>query len=85
MTNIVQVRHIADTTAKRYTFEVPDNISLNKGDIVLTSNKDGKKKMVSVCVTDSEFVTDNVVDMIMSGNKITSEVIGKYELKSFNK
>lgn len=41
--NIVQVRHLQDKNAKRYTYKVPDNESLNKGDMVLTRNVNGKE------------------------------------------
>lgn len=45
---IVQVRHIQvqDKNAKRYTYKVPDNESLNKGDMVLTRNVNMVKRVL---------------------------------------
>lgn len=41
--NIVQVRHIQDKDAKDIHTKIPDNKSLNKGDMVLTRNVNGKE------------------------------------------
>lgn len=80
--NIVQVRHIQNKNAKRYTYKVPDNTSLNKGDMVLTRNINGKES-VAICVTDSENLSTNVIDMIMCGAEVLSEVIGIYKFCKF--
>lgn len=80
--NIVQVRHIQDTNAKRYTYKVPDNESLNKGDMVLTRNVNGKES-VAICVTDSENLSTNAINMIMCGAEVLSEVIGEYKFYKF--
>ncbi len=80
--NIVQVRHIQDKDAKRYTYKVPDNESLNKGDMVLTRNVNGKES-VAICVTDSENLSSNAIDMIMYGTEVLSEVIGIYKFCKF--
>lgn len=80
--NIAQVRHIQDTNAKRYTYKVPDNESLNKGDMVLTRNVNGKES-VAICVTDSENLSTNAIDMIMCGAEVLSEVIGIYKIYKF--
>lgn len=81
--NIVQVRHIQDKDAKRYTYKIPDdNKSLNKGDMVLTRNVNGKKS-VAICVTDSENLSTNAIDMIMCGAEVLSEVIGIYKFCKF--
>lgn len=80
--NIVQVRHIQDKNAKRYTCKVPDNESLNKGDIVLTRNTNDKES-IAVCVTDSENLSTNAIDMIMCGAEVLSEVIGIYKFCKF--
>lgn len=80
--NIVQVRHIQDKNAKRYTYKVPDNESLNKGDMVLTRNVNGKES-VAICVTDSENLSTNAIDMIMCGAEVLSEVIGEYKFYKF--
>lgn len=80
--NIVQVRHMQDKNAKRYTYKVPDNKSLNKGDMVLTRNVNGKES-VAICVTDSESLSSNAIDMIMCGAEVLSEVIGIYKFCKF--
>ena len=80
--NIVQVRHIQDKNAKRYTYKVPDNESLNKGDMVLTRNVNGKES-VAICATDSENLSTNAIDMIMCGAEVLSEVIGIYKFCKF--
>ena len=79
---IVQVRHIQDKNAKRYTYKVPANESLNKGDMVLTRNVNGKEN-VAICVTDSENLSTNAIDMIMCGAEVLSEVIGIYKIHKF--
>ncbi len=79
---IVQVRHIQDKNAKRYTCKVPDNESLNKGDMVLTRNVNGKES-VAICVTDSENLSTNAIDMIMCGAEVLSEVVGIYKIYKF--
>jgi hypothetical protein len=80
--NIVQVRHLQDKNAKRYTYKVPENKSLNKGDMVLTRNVNGKES-VAICVTDSENLSTNAIDMIMCGAEVLSEVIGIYKCCKF--
>lgn len=67
--NIVQVRHLQDKNAKRYTYKVPDDESLNKGDMVLARNANGKES-VAICVTDSENLSTNAIDMIMCGAEV---------------
>lgn len=79
---IVQVRHIQVKNAKRYTCKVPDNESLNKGDMVLARNANGKES-VAICVTDSENLSTNAIDMIMCGAEVLSEVIGIYKIYKF--
>lgn len=80
--NIVQVRHLSDMSTRRYTYNVPANVQLIKGDTVKVKNNNGKET-ISVCVTNSEMVSNNTIDMIMSGNKVISEVIGIYKLEMF--
>ncbi len=82
--NIVQVNFINSITQKRYTYKVPNGISLNKGDIIRVRNKDGKEA-IAVCVTDSENLSDNAVDMVMDGLDVLSDVIGVYNLVEFQK
>ena len=79
--NIVQARPLHDKNATRYTYKVPDKKSLNKGDIVLTRDINGKES-VAVCVTDSENLSSNAIDMIVCG-AVLSEVIGIYKLCKF--
>lgn len=80
--NIVQVNFINSITQKRYTYKVPNGISLNKGDIIRVRNKDGKEA-IAVCVTDSENLSDNAVDMVMDGLDVLSDVIGVYNYIKF--
>lgn len=80
--NIVQVNFINNITQKRYTYKVPNGISLKKGDIVRVRNKDNKEA-IAVCVTDSESLSDNAVNMVMGGLDVLSSVIGVYNLVEF--
>lgn len=82
--NIVQVNFINSITQKRYTYKVPNSISLNKGDIIRVRNKDGKEA-IAVCVTNSENLSNNAVDMVMDGLDVLSNVIGVYNLVTFQK
>ena len=79
-TNIVQVRLIEDANSKRYTYHVPDNVYLVEGDFDRVRNKDGEEH-IAICATDSEYLSENAIDMIMCGKKIISNVIGIYKLK----
>lgn len=76
--NIVQVRLLEDKNAKRYTFNVPESCKLSKGDLIKVRKKSGKEK-IGICVTDSEEVSENCIDMIMSGGKVLSDVVGIYK------
>lgn len=80
--NIVQVNFINSITQKRYTYKVPNGISLNKGDIIRVRNKDGKEA-IAVCVTNTENLSNNAVDMVMDGLDVLSNVIGVYNLVKF--
>lgn len=80
--NIVQVNFINSITQKRYTYKVPNGIGLNKGDIIRVRNKDGKEA-IAVCVTNSENLSDNAVDMVMDGLDVLSDVVGVYNLVKF--
>lgn len=78
--NIVQVKH--EGNAKRYTFAVPLDERLNKGDIVLVATRHGD--VIAKCVTDSSCLPGRVIDMIMQGKEVTGTVVGKYEYRSFD-
>ena len=78
--NIVQVKH--EGNDKRYTFAVPLNVELKKGDMVLVSTRYGD--VMAKCVTDSRLLSNGVIDMIMQGKTVTGTVLGKYEYKSFD-
>ena len=82
MHNIVQIRYKDDVNAKRYTFNVPQGITLHKGDLVRVRNCNGKED-IGFCVTDSELLSQNAVDMIMSGARVLSDVIGRYQYTAF--
>ena len=76
--NIVQV--VYKNSNIRYVFEVPEGVKLLKGDLVETHNV---CMNIAQCVTDSEEVSENVVDMIMEGKKVTAKITGKYTLESY--
>lgn len=83
--NIVQTNLIESCSQKRYTYKVPEDITLKKNDIVRVRNKNGKngKETIMVCVTDSENLSDNAVDMVMDGLNVLDNVIGVYNLVKF--
>lgn len=82
MTNVVQVRLLEDTTAKRYTYRVPSYMALAKGDVVRVTNRNGKDH-VGICVCESEELSDNAIGMIMSGMKVVSWVTGIFHVDSW--
>lgn len=82
MSNIVQVRFLQDPSKKRYTFNVPCNEKICKGDVVRIRNKnDGE--MIAIAETNSEMLSENAIDMIMGGKEVLSWVIGKYKYDEF--
>lgn len=82
MSNVVQVRFLQDPSKKRYTFNVPCNEEICKGDVVRIRNKnDGE--VIAIAETDSEMLSENAIDMIMGGKEVLSWVIGKYEYNGF--
>lgn len=80
--NIVQVNLIEDKYKKRYTYKVPNNITLSKNDVVMVKNQNHSEH-TAICVTDSEDLSDNAIDMIMGGTEVLSEVIGEYKFYKF--
>lgn len=82
MSNIVQVRFLQDQAKKRYTFNVPCNEKIRKGDVVRIRNKNDSE-MIAIAETDSEMLSENAIDMIMGGKEVISWVIGKYKYDEF--
>lgn len=82
MSNIVQVRFLQDPSKKRYTFNVPCNEKICKGDVVRIRNKNDSE-MIAIAETNSAELSDDIIDMIMEGKKVTSWIIGKYEYEGF--
>lgn len=82
MSNVVQVRFLQDPSKKRYTFNVPCNEKICKGDVVRIRNKNDSE-MIAIAETDSEMLSENAIDMIMDGKEVISWVIGKYEYNGF--
>jgi hypothetical protein len=82
VSNIVQVRFLQDPSKKRYTFNVPCNEKIRKGDVVRIRNKNDSE-MIAIAETDSEMLSENAIDMIMGGKEVISWVIGKYEYNGF--
>lgn len=82
MSNVVQVRFLQDSSKKRYTFNVPCNEKICKGDVVRIRNKNDSE-MIAIAETDSEILSENAIDMIMGGKEVLSWVIGKYKYDEF--
>lgn len=82
MSNVVQVRFLQDQSKKRYTFNVPCNEKICKGDVVRIRNKNDSE-MIAIAETDSEELSENAIDMIMGGKEVISWVIGKYKYDEF--
>ena len=81
--NIVQVYLIEDFFKKRYTYNVPFERKLKKGDVVKVKNQNGRE-IPAICATDSKYVEDDIIDMIMCGAAVLSSVIGVYEYKPYD-
>lgn len=75
--NLVQIQYPNNIDRKRYTFKVPDGIVIRKNDVVRVKNRNGNEE-IGIAVTSSVDVSDNIVDMIMSGKDVVSSVIGRY-------
>ena len=82
MRNIVQVVHEECYNSGRYAFEVPLKVQLKPGDVVLVKTKTGDK--IARCVTKNVMMTDDMIDMMMNGKKVTGQVIGKFEYQDFS-
>lgn len=72
-TNIVNVVHLEDAEKKWYTFGVPGGVTLKKDDYVQVHGN-----QICRCVTDSAEVDDKMLEMIMRGQKLISEITGIY-------
>lgn len=81
MKNIVQVEHEEQYNDIRYAFEVPLDIQLEKGDVVLVATARGNK--IARCVTKSVMMSDDMIDMMMYGKKVTGKVLGRYSYEEF--
>lgn len=82
MRNIVQVVHEERYTSGRYAFEVPIRVQLKPGDVVLVKTKAGDK--IARCVTKNVMMSDDMIDMMMNGKKVTGQVLGKFEYQDFS-
>ena len=82
MRNIVQVVHEECYNSGRYAFEVPLKVQLKPGDVVLVKTKTGDK--IARCVTKNVMMTDDMIDMMMNGKKVTGRVLGKFEYQDFS-
>lgn len=74
---------IEDVFKKRYTYNVPFEEELKKGDLVKVKTQNGRE-IAAICTTDSKCVEDDIVDMIMCGDAVLSNVIGVYEYKPYD-
>lgn len=79
MKNIVQVIH--QELGTRFAFECPLDAKLKKGEIVCVNTRRGNT--IATCVSDSVMMSDEMIDMMMWGKKVTGKVLGKYEYKEF--
>ena len=82
MRNIVQVVHEERYNSGRYAFEVPIRVQLKPGDVVLVKTKAGDK--IARCVTKNVMMSDDMIDMMMNGKKVTGQVLGKFEYQDFS-
>lgn len=80
MKNIVQVIHETNC-GSRYAFEVPLDVKLENGDVVLVDTRHGTA--VATCVTNSVMMSDEMIDMMMYGKKVLGKVLGKFDYKPF--
>ena len=83
MTNIVLVTHIEDSFKSKYTFKVPNDIKLHKGDMVWVKTRHGNK--IACCKTDSHVVADEIAEALAGFRKVTGEVIGRVLIDKFDK
>lgn len=62
--NIVKVSFIADNCESTLC-KVPDSVRLKRDDMVFTLDRVNEKR-IAVCLSDSENLSDNVIDMLGS-------------------
>lgn len=77
--NIVQAKRINDL-GKRYTYKVPAGITISKGVLLSVENKRTNKADTVIATSDSEDVSENVLNVIMQGREVISSVLGIYQL-----
>lgn len=76
--NIVQAKHLKDYTEIIYTYKLPREFRVDKGNLLLVENKANQTTDIAVAVTDSEDVNENVLNMIMKGQTVCSKVLAIY-------
>lgn len=76
--NIIQAKHLDVNTREIYTYEVPKKLEFRKGQLLLVENKRLGQPSIVIAVTDSEEVSENVLNMIMHGEKVQSKVLATY-------
>lgn len=86
-TNIINAHHwqmsqYSLKMSKGYTYEVPLNMKIKKGELLLVENKKTGGTDIVMAATNSDIVDDNVLEMIMGGElKVKSKVVGIYRLE----
>lgn len=81
--NIVQAEHISNNTGKAYIYKVPGDCYIAKGTLMLAENNRTGKSDVVIAVSESEDVSKNVLNMIMQGKEILSDILGIYHFMEF--
>lgn len=76
--NIIQAKHVDDYTGKTYTYKLPKGLEIKKGRLLIVENKREREPSIAIAVTDSEEVSENVLNMIMQETTVCSKVLGLY-------
>ena len=80
--NVVVIQH--QPNGKKYTYEVPFGVFLQKGDRVIVENARGRNE--GVCLTNSHSVDKETLSIIceISGAELPlAKVVGRYAIERF--
>lgn len=76
--NIIQAKFLNDLVGKNYTYKITGTRRIRKDTLLLVENKKTGKPNIVISTTDSEDVSENVLNMIMQGKEVCSKVLGEY-------
>lgn len=76
--NIIQAKHIVNSTDKVYTYQLPKGVFVRTDSLLLVENNQTGGRDLVKAVTNSEDVNDNILKMIMQGQNVRSKVLGMY-------